>query len=234
MAAGSLAAAGVPGIALAQQKKVKMGNVVGFGAHVLSPLPYAYDALEPYIDADTMKLHHDKHHAGYVKGLNAAEKALAQARQAKDFGGIAGLERNLAFHGNGHFNHTLFWKVMKPAKEAKKYPTGELAKMIGRDFGNLDGMKAQFTAASATVEGNGWGVLAYHPMFHRLYTVAVLNHQNSLLNGAVPILLVDVWEHAYYLKYQNKRGDYLDAWWNVVDWANVEGIFARARMLDLA
>ncbi|MFH1278620.1 MAG: superoxide dismutase [Candidatus Eisenbacteria bacterium] len=231
-ALGGVAAAGLPGFALAEDPR-KRGEGPRPGEHVLPPLPYAYDALEPYIDEETMRLHHDKHHAGYVKGLNGAEKALVLARQTKDFGGIASLERDLAFHGNGHFNHVLFWNNMKPAKEARKRPAGELARLIGRDFGNLDALMAQFTAAAAQVEGNGWGALVYHPFFHRLYTVAVLNHQNSLLNGAVPLLMVDVWEHAYYLKYQNKRGDYLASWWNVVDWAGVELNFDRAQALRM-
>jgi len=227
---GGLVAAGLPGLALAQppKKKRKIAPAIP-GAHVLPPLPYAYDALEPHIDAETMRLHHDKHHAGYVKGLNAAEVGLADARKSGDFSGLAKLERALAFHGSGHYNHLLFWNTMKPVAQVKVRPTGALARQINRDFGSLNNMKAQFQAAAAKVEGNGWGVMVYHPGFNRLYTLSILNHQNSMLTGAISLLICDVWEHAYYLKYQNKRGDFLKAWWNVVDWSTAEEIFDIVR-----
>lgn len=206
-------------------------STIAVGAHTLPKLGYGYADLEPYIDAETMHLHHDKHHAGYVKGLNAAEKALVACRKSGDFHGIKLIERSLAFHGNGHTNHTVFWSNMKPAKAAKKTPEGALAAHIAKDLGSLDKLKAHFSIAAKTVEGNGWGALVYHPMFDRLYILSLLNHQNSALNGVVPLLMCDVWEHAYYLKYKNKRADYIKNWWNVVDWANVEARYAAARKM---
>ncbi|MBZ0273371.1 superoxide dismutase [bacterium] len=201
---------------------------VADGKHELPPLPYAYDALEPHIDAKTMQLHHDIHHKGYVDGLNEAEQALAKARDAGDAGAIGKAELALAFHGSGHANHTTFWNNMKPADAKKGAPEGALANAIARDFGSLDKMKTHLTAAAGKVEGNGWGMLAYHPLFRKLYVLSVHNHQNTSVVGAIPILVVDVWEHAYYLKYQNKRGDYIKAWWNVVDFADVEARYAAA------
>ncbi len=203
------------------------------GAHVLPPLPYAYEALEPHIDAGTMRLHHDKHHLAYVNGLNAAEKALAEARAANAFEEIEKLQRQVAFHGSGHYNHTVFWRNMKPAGEAKPAPEGDLLRRIEADFGSLAACRAQLGAAATRVEGNGWGVLAWHPGLGRLLTMALMSQQNSQVTGAVPLLMCDVWEHAYYLKYQNRRADYVAAWWNVVDWANVEERFAAARALAI-
>ena len=212
----------------AASAKVKTA-AIAVGAHQLPKLGYGYADLEPYIDAETMHLHHDNHHAGYVKGLNAAEKALAECRKSGNYSDIKLIERSLAFHGNGHTNHTVFWANMKPAKAAKKRPEGALASHIGKDFGSLDKLKAHFSVAAKTVEGNGWGALVYHPMFDRLYIVSLLNHQNSALNGVTPLLMCDVWEHAYYLKYKNKRADYIKNWWNVVDWADVESRYKNAR-----
>jgi Fe-Mn family superoxide dismutase len=196
-------------------------------AHELPPLPYDYAALEPHIDEQTMRLHHDKHHAAYVAGLNAAEEKLAAARAGGDFGAIAALERAIAFHGCGHLNHCIFWENMGPKGGGE--PGGDLLKQIQKDFGDFGKFKAQFTQAAATVEGNGWSVLVYQPMLGKLYTLGMLNHQNLSLTGSIPLLLLDVWEHAYYLKYQNKRADYIAAWWNVVNWKDAEARFAAAR-----
>ncbi|UCG34279.1 MAG: superoxide dismutase, partial [Phycisphaerales bacterium] len=166
-------------------------------AHELPPLPYAYDALEPHIDKQTMELHHDKHHLAYVNGLNTAEDKLASARESGDFAAIAALERMVAFHGCGHIHHLIFWENMGPNGGGQ--PGGDLAKQIGKDFGDFERFKKQFSQASATVEGNGWGVLTYNPLLGKLYTLGMLNHQNLSLTGSIPLLLLDVWEHAYYL-----------------------------------
>ncbi len=208
-----------------------MHNTIEIGKHTLPSLPYSYDALEPFIDAKTMELHHNKHHQAYVNGLNAAELALREARDKENFSSIAALERAIAFHGSGHNNHLIFWSNMNAKGLAKTAPEGNLADAINRDFGSLNNLRAQFNATSATVEGNGWGVLAYHPGFNRLYTLSVLNHQNLSVTGAIPLLMLDVWEHAYYLNYQNRRPDYIANWWNVVDWKNVEERFATATKL---
>jgi Fe-Mn family superoxide dismutase len=198
--------------------------------HVLPPLPYDYKALEPHIDEQTMRLHHDIHHTAYVDGLNAAEEKLAAARAGGDFGAVQALQRALAFHGSGHFNHCVFWENMAP--KGGGTPSGDLAKRIEKDFGGFDPFKKHFSAAAATVEGNGWGILAWHPMAGHLMVLASMNHQNQGVHGAIPLLMLDVWEHAYYLKYQNKRPAYVEAWWNVVNWADVAARYDKARALQ--
>lgn len=188
----------------------------------LPPLPYDYKALEPHIDEATMKIHHDKHHQGYVDGLNKALAALAAARDKNDFGSIQGVTRQLAFHAGGFFNHIVFWNNMAPAGSGGGgKPAGGLADAINRDFGSFDKFSAQFSAASTQVEGNGWGVLAYHSALKRLVIFMMQNQQMQVPIGSSALLMCDVWEHAYYLKYQNKRADYVKAWWNVVNWKNV-------------
>jgi len=198
-------------------------------AHELPSLPYAYDALEPYIDEQTMKLHHDIHHAGYVKGLNAAEAKLAEARAAGDFGAVKHLSREAAIHGSGHLLHSVFWPNMMAASEAKAAPDGALADAIARDFGSFEAFKGQFTAASTAVEGSGWGILAYRPTDDTLVILTAEKHQNLTQWGVVPLLVLDVWEHAYYLKYQNRRGEYVKNFFNIVNWDDVAERYAKAR-----
>jgi superoxide dismutase, Fe-Mn family len=190
--------------------------------HELPPLPYEYNALEPHIDEATMRLHHDKHHKAYVDGLNNAETKLKEAREKADFGMVKHWERELAFHGSGHFLHNLFWEVMAPAgKGGGGKPTGELLKQIEAHFGSYDSFAKQFSAAAAAVEGSGWVLLVVQPSKKHIEILTAEKHQNLTQWGAVPILVLDVWEHAYYLKYQNKRADYIAAWWNVVNWPEV-------------
>ncbi len=198
------------------------------GEHTLPDLPYAYDALEPYIDEQTMRLHHDKHHQGYVDGLNSAEKELAEARQKEDFSDIRKLERLVAFHGAGHINHTIFWNNLTPTEDYQD-PSGDLLDQIESDFGSFDNLKDQFGAAAGSVEGSGWGMLVWEPLGEHLMTLGVENHQKQLYGSAIPLLVLDVWEHAYYLKYQNRRGEYVDNFWNIVDWEDVAKNFDEAR-----
>jgi Fe-Mn family superoxide dismutase len=200
---------------------------VKIGEHKLPNLPYEYNALEPYIDETTMRLHHTKHQQAYVDGLNKAELALQEARRANDYKTIALLERQLAFHGSGHANHITFFNGMRSRGGAQPEPEGSLAGQIQVDFGGFDKLKDQFTQAAQSVEGNGWGALVYDTTFARLYTMGFMNHQNLSIPGSIPLLLVDVWEHAYYLLYQNRRLDYINAWWNVVDWSQVESRFQK-------
>lgn len=212
---------------LDKQGAAAAGEPAGAGTsppaeYELPPLPYSYDALEPHIDKETMQIHHDKHHAAYVKGLNAALKSLEAARESGDYGNVQQLSRLLAFHGGGHFNHIVFWNNMAPAAKAGGEPSGKLATAIVRDFGSVQKFRDHFTAAATAVEGNGWGILAYHAALRRLTVMTMMNQQDLVPAGTVPLLMCDVWEHAYYLKYQNKRADYIKAWWNVVNWANVE------------
>jgi Fe-Mn family superoxide dismutase len=193
--------------------------------HELAPLPYAYDALEPHIDEQTMKLHHDIHHAGYVKGFNAAEQKLAEAREANDFALVKHWERELAFHGSGHFLHDLYWKIMGPDGGGR--PEGKLLAQIEKDFGSYEGFEAQFKAASAAVEGSGWGLLVKNWFTGQLEVLTAEKHQDLTQWVVEPLMVVDVWEHAYYLKFQNKRPAYIDSFMNVINWREVERRFDK-------
>jgi Fe-Mn family superoxide dismutase len=204
-------------------------DAVSVGGHKLPPLPYAYDALEPYIDAETMRLHHDKHHKAYVDGLNLAENMLAKARETGEYALIKHWERELAFNGAGHYLHTLFWNVMKPKGGGKA--TGPIAAALVAAFGSFDAFQRQFTEAADKVEGGGWAVLVWSPRSRRLEILQAEKHQNLSQWDAVPLLPLDVWEHAYYLKYKNERRKYIDAWWNVVNWSHVNERFTAARKL---
>ncbi|GBD06883.1 Superoxide dismutase [Mn] [bacterium HR21] len=191
--------------------------------HKLPPLPYPYDALEPYIDAKTMELHHSKHHQAYVDGLNRAERELARARATGDFTYVEYWSKKAAFNAGGHFLHTLFWNIMAPpGKGGGGEPTGLLRQLIERDFGSVDAFRRHFAAAALAVEGSGWALLHYRLADGRLLVLQAENQHKLAPWGTVPILGLDVWEHAYYLKYQNRRKDYIDAWWNVVNWAQVQ------------
>jgi Fe-Mn family superoxide dismutase len=200
--------------------------------HELPPLPYAFDALEPHIDAQTMQIHHDKHHATYVTKLNEAldkEPGLA-GKPLEDLlrgindvpESIRGAVRN---HGGGHHNHSLFWEVMGPNGGGE--PTGDVAEAISRDLGGFSAFKEKLTNAAANQFGSGWGWLVASG--GKLDVVAKPNQDSPLMDGKTPLLGVDVWEHAYYLKYQNRRPDYLAAWWNTVNWQAVNDRLRRAR-----
>lgn len=193
-------------------------------AHELPALPYDYNALEPHYDEATVRLHHDKHHAAYVAGQNKAEEMLAAARSSGDFALIQHWERQLAFHASGNALHTMFWENMSPHGGGE--PTGRLADQIKADFGSFEAFKKQFSAAAAAVEGSGWTLLGWSPQFKKLYIVNIENHQKQTVMGLVPLLILDVWEHAYYLKHQNRRADWIEAWWNLVNWPDVAERFA--------
>ncbi len=197
------------------------------GKYVLPPLPYAFDALEPHIDAQTMQLHHDKHHQGYVDGLNAALEGMkAAVGEGGDPAKVHGLTHQAAFHGSGHILHCVFWTNLAP--KAGGAPKGALAKAIDGAFGSFEKFTTAFSTAATRVEGSGWGILAYEPLGKRLVVLQAEKHQNLTQWGATPLLVLDVWEHAYYLKYQNKRADYVKAFWNVVNWDDVAARFDRA------
>ncbi|PIN88124.1 superoxide dismutase [Candidatus Woesearchaeota archaeon CG10_big_fil_rev_8_21_14_0_10_32_24] len=185
----------------------------------LPQLPYAYDALEPFYDKQTLEIHYTKHHAGYVAALNIATKKLAEARQTGEFSLIKHWEREYAFYGAGHFFHTMFWENMAPGKEDNK-ASGDLLVAIEKWFGSWDAFVGQFKAATTAVEGSGWGVLAKCPE-GSLHIFAVENHQKSFPPGLKPIMVCDVWEHAYYLKYQNKRADWIVNFMKLVNWDEV-------------
>lgn len=195
--------------------------------HTLPPLPYDYNALEPHVDEQTMRLHHDLHHKSYVDGLNKAEEKLAEARQSGDWAAVKHWSREQAFHGSGHFLHCIFWENMSPNGGGQ--PKGKLAAAIEKDFGSFEAFAAHFKAAANAVEGSGWGILAYQPAGDQLVILQAEKHQNLTQWGVVPLLVIDVWEHAYYLKYQNKRPAYTDAFCNVVNWDNVAERYAKAK-----
>ncbi len=199
-------------------------------AFELPPLPYAKDALEPNIDAQTMEIHHDKHHAGYVNNLNKALEGHAdlQGKSLEELlGSIDSLPESIRTavrnNGGGHSNHSMFWQIMSPNGGGE--PTGELATAINSSFGSLDNFKQQFAAAGAGRFGSGWAWLLV-ASDGSLSVSSTANQDSPLMEGKTPILGVDVWEHAYYLKYQNRRADYLTAWWNVVNWSEVAKRYA--------
>lgn len=192
-------------------------------AHELPPLPYPYDALEPHIDEQTMRLHHDKHHLAYVNGLNNAEAKLADAREKGDYALVKHWEREAAFHGAGHFLHVIFWENMAP--NGGGAPTGALADAITARFGSYEKFLAQFKAAGAAVEGSGWVLLVKNVMTNTLDILTAEKHQDLSQWVTLPILACDVWEHAYYLKYQNNRAAYLEGFVQVINWRDVERRF---------
>lgn len=202
---------------------------VPIGGHTLPPLPYAYDALEPHIDEETMRLHHDRHHRSYVNNLNRAEKALELARDKNDYSLIKHWLRELSFNGAGHYLHTIFWNNMSPTGGGKAF--GPIAAQINQQFDNFDKFKAHFTQAAKEVEGGGWAILVWGPRSHRLEILQAEKHQNLSQWDVIPLLVLDVWEHAYYLKYNNNRDQYINAWWQLVNWHDVNERFVKARQL---
>lgn len=205
-----------------------ISKVPSIGAHELPDLPYEPDALEPHLDARTVELHYTKHHGGAVRGLNRTERALAEATKARDFAAARELARSVAYYGSSHVLHSIFWTNMKPGGGGS--PEGELAKRIARSFGSTPAFLALFLATTNTAPASGWGVLAYHPVLDRLQVLQIADHESHVLCGAVPLLACDVWEHAYYLKYQNRRADWTRTFVErLVDWRDVEKRFAAAR-----
>ena len=194
--------------------------------YVLPTLPYDYNALEPLYDEQTLRLHHTKHHQGYVNGLNSTLQKLDNARQKEDFGLIKALSRDLAFHGSGHFLHCIFWNSMTAIQGEMP---DELETQIRKDFGSRKALEAHFAAACKAVAGNGWGILAYEPIADKLLVMQAENHENLAIWGAVPLLVCDVWEHAYYLKYQNNRGDWVDNFLKLANWEYAARRFSFVR-----
>jgi Fe-Mn family superoxide dismutase len=195
--------------------------------YTLPDLPYDHSALEPHIDARIMELHHDKHHATYVKGANTALEKLAHARDSGDFALITKLSKDLAFNLSGHVLHSVFWTCMCPDGTGK--PEGELAAAIDDSFGSFDDFKAQLSEATATVQGSGWGALAWEPMAGRLIIEQVYDHQSNIGQGSDPILVIDAWEHAFYLQYLNDKAAWVEAFWEVADWASAAQRFDEVR-----
>ena len=201
----------------------------------LPKLPYAYNALEPHIDVQTMEIHHTKHHQAYTNGLNAALESLSAELQnmelTKLLTSLDKVPENVRgavnFHGGGYDNHTLFWNNMKPNGGGE--PEGSVADAIKSSFGGFAQFKEKFSKDTGAIQGSGWGWLAYNPQSKKVEFTTMPNQTSPRTKGLVPLLGLDVWEHAYYLKYQNKRPDYIAAWWNVVNWGEVDNRLSKAK-----
>ena len=195
--------------------------------YTLPDLSYDYGALEPNISGRIMELHHDKHHLAYVNGANSAIDLLAEAREKNDLTWVNKLQKDLAFNLAGHVNHTVFWRNLSP--EGGDKPIGELAAAIDEFFGSYDGFRAHFTASALGIQGSGWSILAWDILGEKLIIEQLYDHQGNLAPASVPLLMLDMWEHAYYLDYQNVKGDYVKNFWNIVSWGDVQARFEAAR-----
>lgn len=193
--------------------------------YTLPDLPYDYSALEPYISGKIMELHHDKHHQTYVTGANKALEQLEEARDKDDFANISRLEKDLAFNLGGHINHSVFWKNLSPDGGGK--PEGELAAAIDEYFGSFEKFQAQFNATATTLQGSGWAILGWDTIAKRPLIFQLFDQQANVPISIVPLLQLDMWEHAYYLDYLNVKADYVKAFWNIANWADVAERFAK-------
>ncbi len=196
--------------------------------YTLPPLPYAYNALEPFISQQIMTLHHDKHHQAYVTGANAALEKLDKARKGEGQVDIRGVLRDYSFNADGHILHTLFWPNMAPPGKGGGTPGGKIADRINQDFGSFDKFKAQFSDASKTVEGSGWAMLIYEPASDQLIISQIEKHNLNHIAQSSVILCSDLWEHAFYAQYLNDKAKYVDAWWNVVNWSEADARLGKA------
>ncbi|MEY4321589.1 MAG: hypothetical protein RL167_317 [Actinomycetota bacterium] len=195
--------------------------------YTLPDLTYDYGSLEPNISGKIMELHHDKHHLAYVNGANTALDLLAEARDKNDLTWVNKLQKDLAFNLAGHVNHTVFWRNLSP--EGGDKPVGELAAAIDEFFGSFDGFRAHFTASALGIQGSGWSILAWDVLGEKLIIEQLYDHQGNLAPASIPLLMLDMWEHAFYLDYQNVKGDYVKAFWNIVSWPDVTARFEAAR-----
>ncbi|OHB50114.1 MAG: hypothetical protein A2Y10_14155 [Planctomycetes bacterium GWF2_41_51] len=203
------------------------------GQYTLPELPYEYDALEPLYDEETVRIHHDKHHAKYVKGFNEALSKLESARKSNDYTQIQAISNALAFNGSGHILHTLFWHSMKPGGNEGKIPS-DFKTALDESFGSSNAAMQQFAAASKAVESNGWGILAFEPVSQKLLILQCEKHQNLTIWGVVPVLVCDVWEHAHYLKFQNDRAKWVDNFMKLANWEFAAHRLEEARSASAA
>ena len=194
--------------------------------YTLPDLAYDPGALEPHISGRIMELHHAKHHAAYVKGANRAFDALSEVREKGDFSTIALLEKNLAFHVSGHVLHSVFWTNLSPNGGGE--PTGAVAELVDDTFGGFPAFRQQMTEAAMTIQGSGWALASWEPVAGRLVVQQVYDHQGNHGQGTVPLLAIDAWEHAFYLQYENRKADFFEAIWNVVNWDDVAHRLAKA------
>ena len=200
--------------------------------YVLPDLPYDYNALEPHISAKIMELHHGKHHAAYVKNANAALESLDEARLKEDFTRLAALEKSLAFNLSGHILHSILWQSM--VKHGGGEPGGPLAEAIQRDLGSFNLLKKQMNEVAATIMGSGWAALVWEPIGQRLLITQVYDHHSNLAQAGVPLMVIDAWEHAYYLQYQNRKAEFFEAVWNLWNWKDIAQRFAAASSMQLS
>ena len=197
----------------------------------LPELPYDYAALEPHYSAEVLELHHDKHHKAYVDGANTTFEKLGEVRESGDYGTINQLEKNMAFHLSGHVLHSLLWQNMSP--DGGGEPEGELAAAVKESFGSYDALRAQISEAANNVQGSGWAALSWEPLSSRLIVEQVYDHQGNVGQGGPPLLALDMWEHAFYLQYKNVKKDWVEAFWNIVNWPDVADRFERVRSISL-
>ena len=198
--------------------------------YALPDLTYDYGALEPHISGRIMELHHDKHHAGYVKGANTALEKLHDARGRDDFATISMLEKNLAFNVSGHVLHSVFWTNLSP--DGGGEPTGALAEQLGTDFGSFERFKSHMIEAANTIQGSGWALAVWDPVSKQILVQQVYDHQGYHGQGTLPLLAIDAWEHAYYLQYQNEKAKFFEAIWNVINWDDVASKLERAQTMQ--
>ena len=198
--------------------------------YTLPDLSYDYSALEPQISGKIMELHHGKHHATYVKNANSVLEQLDEARQKDDFARLAALERALAFNLSGHILHSIFWKNMIPKGGGE--PRGDLAGAIQKDFGAFERFRKQLTEVASTIMGSGWAALVWEPIGKRLLITQIYDHQSNLAQAGVPLMVIDAWEHAYYLQYENRKTEFFEAVWKLWNWQDVAARYASALQLD--
>ena len=199
--------------------------------YTLPDLPYDYNALEPHISGKIMELHHGKHHAAYVKNANSVLEQLDEARQKDDFARLAALERALAFNLSGHILHSIFWKNMKP--KASGAPQGDFATAIQKNFGEFSRFRKQLTEVASTIMGSGWAALVWEPVGKTLLITQIYDHQSNLAQAGVPLMVIDAWEHAYYLQYENRKPEFFEALWQVWNWEDVAARYAAAIQLKI-
>ena len=199
--------------------------------YTLPDLRYDYGALEPHVSGRIMRLHHDKHHRAYVEGANQAIEQLLEARRSADFHRVGALERAMAFHVSGHVLHSMFWQNLSP--DGGDLPTGDLARAIARDFGTFDLFKQQLVQVATTIMGSGWAALIWDPITRRLGTTQIHDHQSDITQAGIPLLVLDAWEHAYYLQYQNNKERFFEAVWNLWNWEDIASRYASVQRLDL-
>jgi Fe-Mn family superoxide dismutase len=199
--------------------------------YALPDLPYDYSALEPHISGKIMQLHHGKHHATYVKNANTVLEQLEETRQKEDFARLTALERSLAFNLSGHILHSIFWKNLMP--QGGGNPDGDFSKAIQQHFGGFERFQKQLTEVASTIMGSGWAALVWEPIGSRLLITQIYDHQSNLAQAGVPLMVLDAWEHAYYLQYENRKTDFFNAVWHLWNWKDISARYESALKLDL-